>query len=73
MESPAAALSAPYGLTERIEPLGVWLFGFLLVALLAGSDGGFFPAAWAWAAFSTWLWQRRSWPPGRVSLWGPST
>jgi hypothetical protein len=58
MESFAAAphaRSASFQLSERIEPLGVWLFGFLLVGLLAGNDGGFFPAAWAWAAFSTWL------------------
>jgi hypothetical protein len=58
MESSAAApraRSASSQLSERIEPLGAWLFGFLLVALLAGNDGGFFPAAWAWAAFSTWL------------------
>ena len=58
MESSAAApraRSLSFPLRERIEPLGVWLFGFLLVALLARNDGGFFPSAWAWAAFSTWL------------------
>ena len=41
--------------SERIQPLGVWLLGFLLVALTAGNDGGFFPSAWAWTAFATWL------------------
>ena len=46
---------APFRLSEYAAPLGAWSFGFLLVALLAGNDGGFFPAAWAWAAFSTWL------------------
>ena len=58
MEESVAASRAPlasFELSERIGPLGTWLFGFLLVALLAGNDGGFFPAAWAWAAFSTWL------------------
>lgn len=58
MESSLAASrahSASFRLRESIEQLGTWLFGFLLVALLAGNDGGFFPAAWAWAAFSTWL------------------
>ncbi len=58
MESPATALPArprPFQLTERVEPLGAWLFGFLLIALLAGNGGGFFPSAWAWTAFATWL------------------
>ena len=44
-----------FQLSDRIEPVGAWLFGFLLVGLLAGHSGGFFPEAWAWAAFSTWL------------------
>ena len=58
MEPPAAAPRlhpAPFRLHERIETSGVWLFGFLLVALTAGHSGGFFPSAWAWTAFATWL------------------
>lgn len=58
MQLPAATLrSHPTSLRSgaRLEPVGAWVFGFLLVALLAGHDGGFFPAAWAWTAFATWL------------------
>lgn len=58
MEPPAAAprpQPASSHLTDRVGPLGAWLLGFLLVALLAGHDGGFFPSAWAWTAFATWL------------------
>ena len=58
MESSAAPPRVGYAsfrLSEHVAPLGAWSFGFLLIALLAGNNGGFFPAAWAWAAFSTWL------------------
>ena len=58
MEPPAAAprpQPVSSHLAERVGPLGAWLFGFLLVALTAGHDGGFFPSAWAWTAFATWL------------------
>jgi hypothetical protein len=77
MESSAATLHArpwPSSLGARIEPLGVWLFGFLLVALVGGRDGGFFPPAWAWTAFMTWwvaafaIVLRRRFALGRLDL-----
>ena len=38
-----------------LEPAGVGVFGFLVVALVAGSTGGFLPTTQGWAAVLT-LW-----------------
>ena len=74
MESSAAAAPrarfSSFPLSELLAPGGAWLLGFLLVGLLAGNDGGFFPTAWAWTAFSTWLLAASSSPRGRGSLLG---
>ncbi|MFO7572831.1 MAG: O-antigen ligase family protein, partial [Gaiellaceae bacterium] len=37
------------------QPLGVWLYGFLVVALTAGSAGGYLPTTHGWTAVIT-LW-----------------
>ena len=46
----------PLTVTARLEPTGVWLYGFLVVALVAGHTGGFEPTTWGWCALVTfWL------------------
>ena len=32
----------------------MWTYGFLVVAVVAGHQGGFFPSTWAWTALVTW-------------------
>ena len=49
------ATPRPLVLTARLEPAGVWLYGFLVIALVAGNTGGFEPTAWGWCAVLT-LW-----------------
>ena len=39
-----------------LEPAGVWLYGFLVVALVAANEGGFEATTWGWCAVVTfWL------------------
>ena len=39
---------------ERVAPYGVGVLGFLFVAFVAGSGGGFRPVTWAWTALLSW-------------------
>lgn len=40
---------------ERLEPAGVWLYGFLVVALVGSNQGGHKATTWGWCALLT-LW-----------------
>lgn len=56
METPAISLQKlvlPH--SSQLQSLAVFLYGFLLVALVAGSAGGYLATTWGWAALAT-LW-----------------
>jgi len=39
---------------DYLAPLAAFLLGFALIALVAGTAGGFRPTTWAWTALLTW-------------------